>query len=391
MNQDDTLLTAAFEVAGIGVCFIAEDGRFLRLNPAFCRMLGYDETELIGKPWHMAAPEDVAAQHERFLAAVLKESPKVPREWRVKRKDGSLKTVLVSSRAMAMGDGRRCAVVTFSDIDDRLHAEEEARRLNRELEQRIEERTRELSERLAQLESADVALRRSEERYRQVVDNVSIGIFVVREGRFVFMNPRALRIIGYSAEEMDNAEFLGVVHPDERAVVMDRHIRRQRGEFVDSHYELRVVRKDGGIVWVALDAVLIQWEGHPATLSFAADITARKAAEEALRSSEDQYRRVVENVTEGIIIVQDGVICYANPSAARISGYSIEELCEGPFVRFVVEEDRAKVIDRYQRRLGGDLSAGNHYEFRILRPDGSVIWLVISGVVIEWQGRPATL
>ncbi len=391
MNDNDSLMAAAFEVAGIGVCFIGEDSTFLRVNPAFCRMLGYEQDELIGRPWHMAAPPDVAAEHGRFLGAVLKNSPKIPREWRIRRSDGSFLTALVSARAMDVGGGRRCAVVTFSNIDDRLRAEEEVRRLNHDLEQRIEERTRELTERLAQLESADNALRRSEERYRLVVDNVSIGIFVVRDAHFVFMNPRALDIIGYTAEEMDGAEFLHIVHPDERAVVMDRHIRRQRGEYVDPHYELQVMRKNGEVVWVALDAVLIQWDGRPATLSFAADITSRKAAEAALRSSEEQHRRVVENVSEGIIIVQDGVLCYANPSTCRISGYEAAELCASPFLTFVVEEDRAKVMDRYQRRLDGDTTAGDHYEFRIRRKDGEIIWLVISGVVIEWGGRPATL
>lgn len=515
---DDDLLAAAFEVAGVGVCFTDERGDFIRVNPKFCAMLGYAADELVGRSWTTIAPPEVVANAGRFLGALLKNSPNVPEEWRIRRKDGGFIVGLVSFRTITRPDASRVIIITFTDIHARKQAEEELRaselrfrqisetvsevfwmtdpakqtmlyvspayervwgrsvaslyadatsfldaihpgdrervagalanqtigdydetyrvvrpdgtvswvrdrafpvrdadghvvrvtgiaadittehlaleeihRLNRELEQRVADRTAELTEKIGALESARAALARSEELYRNVVNNVSEGIMVVQDARMVFANPRVPEITGYPLEELLERPFIELIHPEDRAAALERYLRRLRGEPVDSRVSFRIVHKTGRAVWIELSVVMMEWLGRQATLSFMTDTTARKRAEEALRRSEENYRNVIENMGEGLVVAQGPRIVLANPSAERLSGYSLEELYAADFINAIIHpEDRAMAVDRYRRRMLGE-PVDQHYAFRIVCKDGTVKWVEISAVRIDWHGAPATL
>ncbi len=130
----------------------------------------------------------------------------------------------------------------------------------------------------------------AEERLRQVLENASVGILVAQDGRFRYANPAALAITGYDAAETKGAEFIPLVHAEDRARVIDHHVRRLRGEAVEPRYEFRVLTKAGETKWVQLSAVMIEWDGERATLSFISDVTERKTAELALAGSEARFR-----------------------------------------------------------------------------------------------------
>src|SRR4030042_5619263 len=83
------------------------------------------------------------------------------------------------------------------------------------------------------------------------------------------------------------------------------------------------------------------------------DTSEKKTAEEALRDSEEKYRIVVQNAHEAILIAQDGMHRFVNPAAARIWGYSEEELLSRPIIEFLHPGDRAMVLDRQVRRAKG--------------------------------------
>jgi len=116
----------------------------------------------------------------------------------------------------------------------------------------------------------------------------------------------------------------------------------------------------------------------------------RKQAEKELQASEEKYRAVVENVNEAIVVVQDGVIKFANPKTMELSGYSKKELIFRPFTEFIHPEDREMVRERYLRRLKGEILPPI-YSFRIIDKEGNTRWVEISAVRITWQGKPATL
>jgi PAS domain S-box-containing protein len=120
------------------------------------------------------------------------------------------------------------------------------------------------------------------------------------------------------------------------------------------------------------------------------DITESKRAEKALRESEEKYRLVVENAYEAILIAQDGMLSFANPRGAELIGYSEQELTSTPFVNFIHPEDREMVADRHRRRLKGE-TPPNVYSFRVIDKKGNIKWVELNAIPITWEGKPATL
>jgi len=110
----------------------------------------------------------------------------------------------------------------------------------------------------------------------------------------------------------------------------------------------------------------------------------------ALHAGEEKYRVLVENANEAICVAQDGVVQFSNPKFQQLLGYDASRLANMPFTDIIAPEDRQMVLDRYRRRLQGE-DIQHRYEFRILTAAGELLWIEINSVVIDWQGKPATL
>lgn len=140
---------------------------------------------------------------------------------------------------------------------------------------------------IATRKRGEKALRESEEQYRLLVENAGDGIFIAREGRILYVNRRAGQMAGYEdVREVTGRSMLDFIYPEDHAMVLDRHLRRLRGEQVPATYPLRMVRKDGMPFWTLLNSVAIDWKGGAATLNFIRDISEQKRLEEQLASAE---------------------------------------------------------------------------------------------------------
>jgi PAS domain S-box-containing protein len=151
-------------------------------------------------------------------------------------------------------------------------------------------------------------------------------------------------------------------------------------------WELR--RKDGLAV-----AVLATWRrmasprAAPMTLVTLADIDAHVSA---MRGSQEQYRNLTENFAEGILVIQDARMAYANPSVLALIGYPWEELEGREFLPFVHPDFREMVLTNYRKRITGE-PVEPRYDLQILHRSGEAVWVELGAVVIPWKGRPATL
>ena len=173
----------------------------------------------------------------------------------------------------------------------------------------------------------DRRLRESEEKYRRLVANAGEAIVVVQDGRLKFLNRMTGDLTGYSAQELASRLFLEFIHPDDRGLVAERHLRQLESDVSLPRYEFRLITRDGSIRWVAIGAVLIDWEGRPATLDFISDITERKRAAGALYESERQYRSLVENLNDIVFSLDtQGLFTYMSPVMEGVIGYSPGEL-----------------------------------------------------------------
>ncbi len=237
---------------------------------------------------------------------------------------------------------------------------------------------------------ADEALRKSEEHYRTVIDNVSETIIIAQGNRLVFANPRAEELTGFTVDELTARPFVQLLHAEDVALVADRYSRRMRGEEAERYTQFRVQRRDGSHVWVESSAVRILWNGEPATLAFLGDQTERRKADEALRHSEERYRLLVDHASEGILISQDGILRFVNPRIAELTGRGEAELVGKPLLDYIHADDRPVLVDRHRRRRRGE-PVPSHEVFRLVRDDGEIVWIEFSGVDVEWEGAPAVL
>ncbi|MFH2218959.1 MAG: PAS domain S-box protein [Pseudomonadota bacterium] len=124
----------------------------------------------------------------------------------------------------------------------------------------------------------------SEKKYRMVVDNANVGILVTQDGFLKLVNPEGARIAGYSEADLTSRPFIEFVHPDDRVMVSEYHLKRLNGEPVPDSYILRMTSRDGGTKWLEKKGVLISWEGRPASLNFIVDVSDRKQADDLIRN-----------------------------------------------------------------------------------------------------------
>ncbi|HRV43979.1 MAG TPA: PAS domain S-box protein, partial [Smithellaceae bacterium] len=134
----------------------------------------------------------------------------------------------------------------------------------------------------------------------------------------------------------------------------------------------------------------LEGKGVIGGLAIIEDITERRRAEAALRESEEHYRSLVENADEAILVIQDGRIKFVNARAVEAFGYSVREFMSIPVFELVHPEDREIVIQRYLEKINGDAAPTRH-TYRALHKEGLVAWIEISSILINWEGRPATL
>jgi len=143
------------------------------------------------------------------------------------------------------------------------------------------------------------ALRESEEKYRLLVENASEAIYVAQKGRFVFTNPACGKIMGIAHDQLAGRSLLEFLVDTERDKFFDHHQRLINGNVDHDSVVFQAVFGDGNKHYLEISAVRIDWEGSPATLNFATDITKRiKAEEEITRLNGDLERRVRQRTIE---------------------------------------------------------------------------------------------
>ncbi len=214
------------------------------------------------------------------------------------------------------------------EIAHRQKAEAQLKQHQERLSDMVEERTARLktanekllSEYTERLRAED-ALRESEGKYRLVVENSSEGIIVTQDGMLKLVNPMVSKMCGHSQEALLTKSFLEFVHPEDKEMVVTHHIKRLKGQ-TSGTCDFRMVRKDGKMMWVESNGVVITWQGKPATLNFLNDISHRKHARELMR-----YKELFDSVADGVFILDEaGRFIETNDRVLEKTGYTREEL-----------------------------------------------------------------
>ncbi|MBW1799208.1 MAG: PAS domain S-box protein [Deltaproteobacteria bacterium] len=355
-------------------------------NSAHNKIYGYSDQEMIGKSiLDLQISDSEKSGLGSYLAKLVREQPEpIPYLAKNLTKDGSLIDVRVDWNYKRDNQDHVTGFISVvTDITKQKQAEVELQKAHDELEQRVKERTAELLKTNEQLrreieqrKETEKALQESQKKYRMVVENATEGIVVIQDGRLKFVNPQVVDFLGYSEEQLSSKPFGEFIHPDDQEMVLERYVRRLRGEWVSSIYPFRVIKRNGDVRWIEVKPVLTRWEGKPATLSFITDITERKEAEDALRESEAQKRAILDASPDRVFYVnKDMGIMWANKTATAGLKMSPEDLAGQTCHKLFVGKDtpcdgcptlKARETEQIERAV--------MYKPRIMGIEGESYW-----------------
>ena len=163
-------------------------------------------------------------------------------------------------------------------VEEAVYYKEYNATLIRKLEDKLlelEEANRAIERELADRKKAEEALRASEKRYGLLIENANDAIIILQDEVIKFTNHKTVELLGYFADELATIPLTNFIHPDDSETVLER----LHGQEVLSTYSFRVINKLGEELWVEINAVLINWEGKPATFNFLRNITQQKKLE----------------------------------------------------------------------------------------------------------------
>jgi two-component system, sporulation sensor kinase E len=319
---------------------------FNHVNDSLCKMTGYTREELLQLNIEaLIDPEQLKT--DPLLPVLIKA---VVRERTFKHKDGHLFTVEVNVKGF-IDD---FVLVIARDITGRKKME--------------------------------TGLKEAELKFRTLTEKSMVGIYIVQDGKFTYVNPRFAEVFGYEPEELINTVVVeSIIHESYSELLTESVRRRMEGEVESLNYEALGKKKDGTPNWVEFYGSSAIIENKPTIIGSMIDITERKKAEEELKSSEHKYKLLFDsNPSPMWMIARDdmSIIAY-NDAAAKLYGYTHDELLNKSATLLRPVEDLEKQRDRYKRDMdGSDLSIVRH-----LKKDGTIIAVQIIAHDIIFEGR----
>jgi PAS domain S-box-containing protein len=233
----------------------------------------------------------------------------------------------------------------------------------------------ELEEKIRALEKHEAeTLRKSEWRYRDLVEGSIQGILIHRDHKPLFVNREWAAIHGYAPEEVLRMKsVIPLISSNDRTRMIEYKDARLQGESAPITYEYEGVRKDGSLIWLENRVMIVQWEGKEAIQTIIVDISERKRAEGALQQSEQRYRAVVEDMPVLICsFLPGGRITFVNQTYCQYFNKSSEELIGSNFLDLIPEPEKELVLDNV-RSLTSESPIQSH-EHRVLAPNGVIRW-----------------
>lgn len=206
------------------------------------------------------------------------------------------------------------------------------------------------------------------------------------KGCYLYVNKAAEDHLGKSRQEVIGKGCIDVLVPYETSALFQDAFRR----ILETKKRETIFVPFGNSVYQAVIEPEIFGGEITSFASYCRDMTNIRRTEEELRQSEEKYRTLVERANDGIIIIQDGIINYANSRMADLDGSSVEQLVGTAYTDHIYPSEIPKLTEMYRRRMSGD-KVSSSYDTILRRRDGSPAPSQISAAIISYRGKPADL
>ncbi len=223
------------------------------------------------------------------------------------------------------------------------------------------------------------ALRQTEARYHHLAEQASDIIYThTLDGRMITINPAGERVLGYSRAELMGKSILDLIAPEHRALARRTTEEKVLAGAGATTYVVDVLTKAGDRLTLEFTTQVIFDEDAPmAVQGIARDVSARPAAEQALRASEERFRKILETTGEGIVMRDtDGYITFANERFGQMLGYTVTELV-GKHVREIISPEHIP-LQRASEERRKRTRAAETLDMRFVRKDGTVMDAILS-------------
>jgi PAS domain S-box-containing protein len=354
LKESEQRYRAQFEEA-FDAIFIAEPetGIIVDCNIAATELVGKDKSDIIGQHQKtINSPETIKGGFSEGFVQHRSEKKGQIIEARVITKNGDLKDVAITSSLIKI-KGTTLMQGIFRDITDRKKAE--------------------------------VELKESEEKFRLIAEQSIVGLIIIKDSKFLFVNAKLCEITGYSEEELltwNVERFLQRIHPVDLPSIIIAMKNRVEDKNLTSSFELRFKQKSGKYIWLQQNANPIQLKGEMAVLSVLIDITEQKRAEKTVEESEKRYRTIFQTVPYGIQLTDlEGKITYSNAAHHN----QIHRVKEGSLIGeyvwdFAVSEvEQKRTKEYYEEIIKNPIKPGPYFTTNRLH-DGSHI-----DIQVDWD------
>lgn len=241
-------------------------------------------------------------------------------------------------------------------------------------------------ERLAYLvEQRTRALRESEAKYRQLVNNSLVGVYITQNHTLMFCNQGLVDIFGYpSVEDMLQMDTQRLVAPESWVKVEEEVRKREDGEQQASHYQFQALRADGAVIDVEVFGERIEYQGNPAVQGVMIDISDRVAALQALRASEQKYQDLYDSAPDMFASVDAGTgkVLECNKTLLDKLGYARDEVIGQPVFKLYSSESmiyaREVVFPEFQ-----ETGVIKDKQLQLRRKDGSTMDVTLSVTAVR--------
>ena len=369
LRESEESFRTSFELAAVGKVQIdPTTRRFLRVNQKFCEITGYGPDELLGlTPLELTHPNDREEDGKNLSRMLRGEVPVYSNDKRYVRKDGSAVWVNVTATLVRDGEGR--PVRTIGVVQD-----------------------------LSARRAAEEALRQSETRKAAILDTALDGIITIdHKGQIIEFNRAAESIFGYRRQDVVGRDMAGfIIPPPQREAHrrgLARYLATGEGPVLNRRIELIAVRADGLEFPVELAIAPIPGELPPVFTGFVRDITQRKAAETALRESEERFRTLADSIPQLAWTARpDGYIFWYNRRWYEYTGTTPEQMEGWGWQSVHDPQELPNVLERWK----GSIATGEPFDMvlplkgrdGVFRPFLTRVMPVRSedGRILQWFG-----